>query len=62
MADGEYSLGLTACGAFVTISMRFTFEIYSLSNPGNFVAVSVPMPITTKIKHPQGVFNFYGGW
>ena len=62
MADGEYSLGLTACGAFVTISMCFTFEIYSLSNPGNFVAVSVPMPITTKIKHPQGVFNFCGGW
>ena len=44
---------------------RATFTARTLcacSEPGDFVAASNPMHITTKMKHPQGVFNFYGGW
>ena len=43
---------------------RATFTARTLcacSEPGDFVAASNPMPITTKMKHPQGVFNFTGG-
>ena len=32
------------------------------SEPGNFVAVSNPVPYTIKTKSAQGRFNFYGGW
>ena len=53
-------LGINACGAFVTISLRFVCKIYSLSNPtGNQgCQVSNPMPYTIKIKCPKGHLIF----
>ena len=55
---GGIPSALCACGQTVTIWLYYVCQIYLFSNPATFVAMSNPMPYTTKIKCPNGHLIF----